>query len=113
MEYQPVFVIRRNGGRGNDYCDYAAHGEMAGVSDAIGYDETAHARKFRTAEEAQEFIRTELPVWGRDLHHPVEVTLFDLMFNMSPLYAAKLQKNVEISDELLKPTQGRLLIWRR
>lgn len=83
------------------------------MPDAIGYDETAHARKFRTVEEAQEFICTKLPEWGRDCHYPAEVKPWDLSLYETPLYAAMLQQDVKIPDELLRPTQGRLLIWRR
>lgn len=113
MEYQTVFVIRRNDDINRKCYNYSTHGEKAGVPDAIGYDETVHARKLRTEEEAQEFICTELPEWGRALHHPVEVRPSDLCFYASPLCGAMFQKNVKISDDLLKPTPGRLLIWMR
>ena len=117
MEYQPVFVIRRNNGNDLDYCNYSAHGEIGGVADAIGYDKTAHARKYHTAEEAQKFIDTELPEWGRGYHHPVEVKPWDLLYCATPLQgalqAAMWLPGVKISDDLLKPTPGRLLIWRR
>lgn len=110
--YQSVFVIRRNDGNDHDYCNYSMHGEMAGVADAIGYDETAHARKFRTAEEAQAFIDTKLPEWARDRHHPVEIYPWDLLYHMTPLQVVMLLPETEITDDLLMPTPGRLLIWR-
>ena len=55
---------------------YAEHGEIGGVPDAVGYDEPLHAMKFRTYEEAQAYIDTQLPEWTRDCHRPAELTAF-------------------------------------
>ena len=106
-----VFVIRRNGDTGGDYCDYAEHGEMGGVPDAIGYDQTAHARKFRTAEAAQAFIDHELPKWGRDCHRVAAVTAHDLFFG-APALSCAMYADLEIRDDLLEPTKNRFRIWR-
>ena len=51
-------------------CYYAEHGEKCGVPDAVGYDTAAHARKFRTYEDAQTYIDTQMPEWARPSHHP-------------------------------------------
>lgn len=107
-----VFVIRRSGCTGGEYCDYAEHGEMGGVPDAIGYDQTAHARKFRTAEAAQSFIDRKLPEWGRDCHHVAAVTAYELFFG-APALSCAMCADLEIRDDLLEPTDNRLRIWRR
>ena len=63
MEMHRVFVICRNGGdpkNPNDYCCYAFHGEKCGVPNAIGYDNAAHAHKFRSIEDAREYIEHKL-----------------------------------------------------
>ena len=109
-----VFVIRRDDGRGTGCDYYATHGEKGGVPDAIGYTEMTHARKFRSAEDAQAFVEYELPAWGRKLHHPVPIPYFQFM-NTSTMskIAGCLVRDSEIPDALLEPTPGRLLVWRR
>lgn len=98
-------------GKDTNYRYYAEHGEMGGVPDAIGYDIAVHARKFRTEAEAQDFIRTELPEWGRELHRPVIYHAAGYSWEGAGL-AAMLQCGVEIPAEILEPTAGRLRIWR-
>lgn len=105
-----IYLIERFGT--NDDCRYyAEHGEMGGVSDAIGYDCIAHARKFRTEEDAQQFIRTELPEWGRELHKPIGLGMIDF-FGVVAEISIMLRYGAEIPDDLLEPTAGRLRIWR-
>ena len=88
---------------------YAEHGEKGGVPDAIGYDTPAHARKFRTEDDALNFIRANLPEWGRNHHRPVSISgfLWDV-----PVLAVMLYHGLDIPDEMLPPTPGRLRIWR-
>ena len=106
-----LYLIERF--RTNDDCRYyAEHGELRGVSDAIGYDCFAHARKFRTEEDARQFICTELPAWGRRRHKPVGVGVTDFAWEASGL-AAMLRYGIEIPADMLEPTAGRLRIWRR
>ena len=85
---------------------------MGGVSDAIGYDCFAHARKFRTEEDALQFIRTELPEWGRQLHKPIGLGVADFIWVVSEI-AVMLRYGIEIPADMLEPTAGRLRIWRR
>lgn len=114
IQAKDVFVIRRSDGHGTGCDYYAMHGEKSGVPDAIGYAEMQHASKFRSAEDAQAFIENELPAWGRKLHHPAPIPHFLFMSTstMSKI-AGCLIRDDEIPDELLEPTPGRLLIWRR
>lgn len=108
-----IFVILRNGGR-IDSCDnYSAHGCVGGVEDAIGYGELADARKFLTREDAQAYIDSELPAWGRHLHHPEAVFPWDLMFTNAALSAYLRYPELEIPPALLEPAKGRMLVWRR
>ena len=106
-----IYLIERSGT--NDDCRYyAEHGEMGGVSDAIGYDCLAHARKFRTEEDALRFIRTELPEWGRQLHKPIGLGVTNFIWVVSEI-AVMLRHGIEIPADMLEPTAGRLRIWRR
>ncbi len=106
-----VFVISRNSGCcGMDY--YAAHGEMGGVKDAIGYDEKAFARKFLTEEDAISFIGNELPEWGRAIHHAEEMELYEFMLRCPVLFSALLGNDEEALRLALEPPGHRLLIWR-
>lgn len=106
-----LYLIERFGT--NDDCRYyAEHGEMCGISGAIGYDCLAHARKFRTEEDARQFICTELPAWGRQLHKPVGFGVTDFAWEASGL-ATMLRYGIEIPADMLKSTAGRLRIWRR
>ena len=52
-----LYLIRNVTDGSNLY--YAEHGEMGGVPDAIGYDIPPHAMKFRTRDEAQDYITTD------------------------------------------------------
>lgn len=101
--------------RMNDDADcryYAEHGEKGGVLDAIGYDTAPHARKFRTESGAREFIRTQLPEWGRERHRAVGLGFLD--FPMEAVdFRAMLWYGIEVPDEMLEPTAGQLRIWRR
>ena len=72
MEHD-LYLIQCNHMSGG-MCYYAEHGEKCGVPDAVGYDTAAHARKFRTYEDAQTYIDTQMPEWARplpfrQLHH--------------------------------------------
>lgn len=91
---------------------YAEHGEIGGVPDAAGYDLPAHARKFRTEAEAQDFINTQLPEWGRGLHRPVALGPSDFLWDASAL-AAMLLYGIEVPNRVLESTPGRLRLWRR
>jgi len=111
-----VYVICRNGGNPSDprdYCCYAAHGEKGGVPDAIGYDTAAHARKFRSARDAQDYMERILPEWGLSNHHVSEVRPWDIFLDGLQLYAAMCRTDEPIPDVQLEPTKDRLLIWRR
>ena len=116
IKMSKVFVISRNGGdlrNPFDCCCYAAHGEKGGMPDAIGYDTAVHARKFRSAEAAQEYIELVLPEWGRSIHRVTEVRPWDVLLAGLPLFAAMCSTDEPIPDALLEPTKDRLLIWRR
>lgn len=111
-----VYVICRNDGNPrdpHDSCCYAVHGNKGGLPDAIGYDGAAHARKFRSVEDAQKFIRHRMPEWGRNSHCVSEVKPWDILLAGLPMYAALFDLDVPIPDVLLEPTVGRLLVWRR
>lgn len=115
-ERHRVYVICRNGGdpcTPHDYCCYAAHGEKGGVTDAIGYDEAAHAQKFRCAKDAKEYICHRMPEWGRSSHHVSELNPLNILLAGLPLYAAMCNPDEPIPDALLEHTKDRLLIWRR
>ncbi len=105
-----LYLIERPG-RDTDCRYYAEHGEMGGVPDAIGYDTAAHARKFRTEDDALRYIHTELPEWGKALHKPVGLGFAD--FNGDVGLSATLWYGLEVPDDMLMPTTGRLRIWRR
>ena len=114
MEKHRVFVICRNGGDpkdSNDFCCYALHGEKCGVPDAIGYDNAAHARKFRSIEDARDYIEHKLPKWGRRIHHVSELNPWDLNLIGLPLFAAMCKADEPIPDEFLEPTEYRYLLW--
>lgn len=104
-----LYLIERTGD-GAEFRYYAEHGEIGGVSDAIGYETDVHAKKFRTEGEAQEFLRTQFPEWGRDLHRVVGLD-FTGSFEAAGL-SALLQFGAAIPDHLLEPTAGRLRAWR-
>lgn len=91
---------------------YAEHGEIGGMPDAIGYDQAAHARKFRTEEAAWEYIKTVFPAWGREIHNPVSMNAGDFIWGAIEL-SIHLRSGLFIPDRLLEPTAGRLRIWRR
>ena len=105
-----LYLIERINDR-SDYRYYAEHGEKGGVPDAIGYGAVPHARKFRTEGEAQDFICTRLPEWGRKLHRAVSLSFLD--FPMDAVnFRVMLRYGIEVPDEMLKPTAGQLRIWR-
>ena len=91
---------------------YAEHGEMGGIPDAIGYDQSAHARKFRTEDDALHFHQTQLPPWGREVHRVVGLGPGEFTWDGMGL-TALLRENIPIPDKMLEPTPGRLRIWRR
>ncbi len=106
-----VYLIEKTG----EYSDcryYAEHSETGGVPDAIGYECPAHARKFRTEDEAMRFIHTELPEWGRALHKPMAFGFSDFIWDSSELFVLLLHDD-PIPNSMLEPTAGRLRIWRR
>lgn len=105
-----LYLIERIG-ENLDYRFYAEHGEMGGVPDAIGYDTAAYARKFRTETEAQTYISTRLPEWARRLHQPTALGPTDFLWEASAL-SAVLRYGMEIPDQVLEPTAGRLRLWR-
>ena len=105
-----LYLIERTG-EDLEYRFYAEHGEMGGVPDAIGYDTAAYARKFRTEAEAQTYISTRLPEWARGLHQPVALGAADFLWAASAL-SVMLQYGMEIPDQVLEPTTGRLRLWR-
>ena len=105
-----IYLIEKIG----EYSDcryYAEHGEIGGVPDAIGYECPAHARKFRTEDEAMRFIRTELPEWGQTLHKPAAFSFADFIWDASGL-SILLLHGEHIPNSMLEPTAGRLRIWR-
>ena len=111
-----IFVICRYDGdpkNPHDYSCYTTHGEKCGMSDAVGYDTAAHARKFQNVTEAQNYIDSKMPEWGRDIHHVAEVRPWDVLLAGLPLFAFMCTSDEPIPDALLEPTQNRLLIWRR
>lgn len=110
-----LFVIRRNGGSANDSDHYAAHGEMGGMKDAIGYSNMEDARIFLSREQAQAYIDRVLPEWARKEHHPAQIRHRDVALVMPRLSGLLyLRENgVEIPPELLEPNKNKLLIWRR
>ena len=95
-----------------DYRYYAEHGEIDGIPDVIGYEIPDHARKFRTEADALNFIRTELPEWGRELHKTTELCFADFDSADALQLRTMLWYGIEISDDLLEPTAGRLRLWR-
>ena len=107
-----LYLIERTS-KDMDYRYYAEHGEMGGVPDAIGYDDSCHARKFYSEEDAARFIQTELPEWGRDLHRPVGLTFADFNVADGLELRTMLWYGIEIPNDMLEPTAGRLRIWRR
>ena len=111
MELHSVFVICRNDTSPRAFGCYADHGEKAGMTDAIAYDTAAHAKKFRSVKDAEDYIEAELPAWGRGLHHVEAVKAWDVMDAGLPLYGAMLNLSEPIPDEYLRPTKDRLWIW--
>ncbi len=95
-----------------DYRYYAEHGEIGGIPDVIGYEIPDHARKFRTEEDAMNFIRTELPEWGRELHKTTGLCFADFDTADALQLRTMLWYGIEIPDSLLEPTAGRLRLWR-
>lgn len=91
---------------------YAEHGEMGGIDDAIGYTEPQDAMKFRTREEAQEYIDTKLPEWGKTCHYPAEYCASDFMWHPIGTLLAFCSNEV-IPDQMLQPTPDLLRIWLR
>ena len=81
-------------------CYYAEHGEKCGVPDAVGYDTAAHARKFRTYEDAQTYIDTQMPEWARPSHHPASYRSGSFIMEDAGLRAL-LNAGVPISDAML------------
>ncbi len=110
MEGKLYLIERINRSEGCRY--YAEHGEMGGVADAIAYDTSDHAQKFRTEEDALHFIQTGLPAWGRDIHRPASFTRVDFGWD-NPELMVLLRHGAPVPDQLLEPTAGRLRIWRR
>jgi len=108
-----VFLIKRISADPYENCFYAEHGEIGGVEDAIGYDSSPHARKFRTEADAQNFIQTQLPEWGRDLHKAVGFGFADFPLLEATELTAMLWYGTEIPDRLLAPTAGRIRLWER
>ena len=110
-----LYVIRRHGASTGDYNNYAAHGNMGGMVGAIGYGSLIDARLFLSEEEAQTFINTKLPIWGRSSHYPVRVERRDVGLTMHRIHALLdfLEDGKAISEELMEPARGRLLIWRK
>lgn len=119
---QLFFITRKNDAAAHlaDYSFYAAHGVVDGAfngEECIQYDEAVHARKFRSEQEAQEYIDTLLPVWARACHQVVSrrITQFWTRFYTEPfieLYKAMLL-DMPITDAMLAPTDnGRLRICR-
>ena len=106
-----LYLIERMN-KDTDYRYYAEHGEIGGVPDAIGYETPAHAKKFRTEEDALNFIRTELPEWGRELHKPAGLCFADFDTADALQLRTMLWYGLEIPDSLLEPTAGRLRLWR-
>lgn len=84
-------------------CYYAEHGEKCGVPDAVGYDTAAHARKFRTYEDAQTYIDTQMPEWARPSHHPASYRSGSFIMEDAGLRAL-LNAGVPISDAMLSAT---------
>lgn len=109
-EHGKLYLIER-ADKDADFRYYAEHGEMGGVPDAIGYETAVHAKKFRTEDEAQAFIRTQLPQWGRDFHRVVELDFTGCFWEGAEL-SAFLWFGITVPDKLLEPTPGRLRIWR-
>lgn len=109
-EHGKLYLVERTG-KDTDFRYYAEHGEMGGVPDAIGYESAVHAKKFRTEEEAREFIQTRLPEWGRGLHRVVGLDFTGFFLDGIEL-SALLWFGITVPDKLLEPTPGRLRIWR-
>ena len=68
MEHD-LYLIQCNHMSGG-MCYYAEHGEKCGVPDAVGYDTAAHARKFRTYEDAPDVYRHTNAGVGKALTPP-------------------------------------------
>jgi len=84
---------------------------MGGVPDAIGYDIPPHAMKFRTRDEAQDYITTKLPEWARDCHKVAELDASDFTW-LYWGFTSMIHAYEPIPDRLLQATPGRLRIWR-
>lgn len=72
----------------------------------------AHARKFRTYEDAQTYIDTQMPEWARPSHHPASYRSGSFIMEDAGLRAL-LNAGVPISDAMLSATPGRLRVWLR
>lgn len=104
-----LYLIRNVTDGSNLY--YAEHGEMGGILDVIGYDIPPHAMKFRTREEAQDYIPTKLPEWARDCHKVAELDASDFTW-LYWGFTSMIHAYEPIPDRLLQATPGRLRIWR-
>lgn len=71
-----------------------------------------HARKFRTYEDAQTYIDTQMPEWARPSHHPASYRSGSFIMEDAGLRAL-LNAGVPISDAMLSATPGRLRVWLR
>lgn len=111
MKSRSVFVICRKDD--SPYSFYSTHGSVCGVGDAVGYGTLKDAKKFLSCEETQSYIDHELPEWARELHHPVEVHSWDLIFTVPELAILLRHCKLEIPSHLLEPAPDRLLVWRR
>lgn len=101
----------------NDSEFYSCHGIMAGI-EAAGYDLAAHARKFRTKDEAQQYIDNQLPEWARSCHKPFELMCSQLLSythnnrTLGELIIHLLTSDQPAEESLLLETPKRMLTWR-
>lgn len=70
-----------------------------------------HAMKFRTRDEAQDYITTKLPEWARDCHKVAELDASDFTW-LYWGFTSMIHAYEPIPDRLLQATPGRLRIWR-
>lgn len=101
MADRSVFAIRQKRERGGWY--YSSHGLFASVENAVSYSPLRDARKFLRCEDAQAYIDQELPEWARDVHCPIEIHTWDLMFEQPELSALLRYSEEEIPPHLLVP----------
>lgn len=104
-------MVKTDGAYVGSYSRDAEHGEMGGISDAIGYDIPPHAMKFRTREEAQDYINTKLPEWARDCRKVAELDALDFTWLYWGL-TSMIHAYEPIPGRQLQATLGRLRIWR-